>query len=77
MVGKSYPSFYHLLREIREEQRDNNVMMRELQMGRRIEVPRRVMYDAVNKRLQAAAVEYEEEGRILDFLSRCGQNFTL
>ncbi|KAK3921780.1 Tryptophan synthase alpha chain [Frankliniella fusca] len=80
MVGKSHPSFYHFLREIRKEQRDTDVMMRELQMGPRIKAPRRAKYDAVNKRLQAAAVEYEEykeEGRILDFLSRCGRNFTL
>ncbi|KAK3920167.1 Nuclear fusion protein BIK1 [Frankliniella fusca] len=80
MVGKSHPSFYHWLTEIRKEQRDTDVMMRELQMGRRIKAPRRAKYDAVNKRLQAAAAEYDEykeERRILDFLSRCGQNFTL
>ncbi|KAK3919917.1 FLYWCH-type zinc finger-containing protein 1 [Frankliniella fusca] len=80
MVGKSHPSFYHLLREFRKEEKDTEVMMRELQMGRRIKAPRRTKYIAVNKRLQGAAMdyqEYKEEGRVLEYLTRCGNNFSL
>ena len=80
MVGKHTPSFYYLLREVKKEQRDVDMMVMELELNRRVKVPQRHKYAAVTQRLHEAALEYETyraEGRILDYLRRCGYNFTL
>ncbi|KAK3909666.1 FLYWCH-type zinc finger-containing protein 1 [Frankliniella fusca] len=80
MMGKKHPSFYHMLREIQKEQRDTDVMVVELEMGRKIKVPQRLKYQLINARMQEIVLEYadyKEEGRLMEFLRRCGYNIAL
>ncbi len=80
MMGKKHPSFFHMLREIRKEQRDTEVMVVELEMGRKIKVPQRLKYQLINARMQEIVLQYadyKEEGRLMEFLRRCGYNIAL
>jgi len=80
MVGKNHPSFYHLVRELQKEQRDTEVMVRELSLGRKVKVPQLKRYQRVDERLQSIAEDYQtykQEGRVLDYLRDCGHNITL
>ena len=49
MVGKHTPSFYYLLREVKKEQRDVDMMVMELELNRRVKVPQRHKYAAVTQ----------------------------
>lgn len=69
-----------MLREVRKEQRDTEVMVVELELGRKIKVPQRLKYQLINARMQEmvlAYAEYKEDGRLMDYLRHCGYNIAL
>ena len=52
LVGKPHPSFYQFLRELQKEQRDTEVMVSELSLGRRIKFPQHKKYRRIDASLR-------------------------
>jgi len=80
IVGKPHPSLYALIKALKKEQDTTEKRIAELEEGKQIRQDQRREYRKAAEKLSTLTGRYEEfkeDGRILEYLQKCGNQFSL